>query len=231
MRSMWMAASVHFFTALGVICALFATRAVVLGNWETVFLWLGLAFVIDGIDGTFARRVDVARSLPRFSGDRLDQVVDYITYVFVPTLALLQANILSGAFGVVLASLILLSSLYHFSDLGNKSEDHFFVGFPAIWNIVAFYIFVFAMPTAAAFTLIVVGVGMTFIPLKWVHPMRVRALWPLTGALMLVWFVTAFLAIWHGFPAKGWLQLILAAIALYGVGLAVLFGPVHRHGE
>src|SRR5262249_57305159 len=95
--------------------------------------------------GTFARMVDVNARLPRFSGDRLDLLVDYLTYVFVPTVALLQAGYLHGGFGLVLASLILLSSLYHFSDTESKTEDYSFVGFPAIWNIVAFYIFAFQM--------------------------------------------------------------------------------------
>ena len=132
------AAAVHAFTASGVICAFLATLAVIDGTYARAFAWLGLAFVIDGIDGTFARFVNVGRRLPRFSGERLDQVVDYVTYVFVPALAMLQAGILSGAWGTTLAILILMSSLYHFADNDNKTDDHCFVGFPAIWNIVAF---------------------------------------------------------------------------------------------
>src|SRR6476469_3483388 len=113
MRTVWPAALVHVFTAFGVVCALLATRAVILGSWGQMFAWLGLALVIDGIDGTFARMADVSGRLPRFSGDRLDLVIDYVTYVFVPALALLQAGYLGAdVSGVVLASLILLSSLF-----------------------------------------------------------------------------------------------------------------------
>src|SRR5690349_2805856 len=114
MRSAWPAALVHLFTAMGVVCALAATRAVSVGAWEAAFAWLGVALFIDGIDGTFARMVKVTERLPRFSGERLDLVVDYVTYVFVPALALLQAGYLTGWFGLPLASLILLSSLFHF---------------------------------------------------------------------------------------------------------------------
>src|SRR5262249_12381739 len=147
MRTAWPAALVHVFTALGAVCALLAARAVLTGAWEQVFGWLGVALVIDGIDGTFARLADVQGKLPRFSGDRLDLVIDYVTYVFVPALDLLEAGFLgSGGWGVVLASLILVSSLFHFSDTENKTKDHCFVGFPAIWNIVAFYAFAFRMP-------------------------------------------------------------------------------------
>src|SRR5258708_14958079 len=150
MRSSWPAALVHLFTALGAVCGLLATRAVFAGAWEQAFVWLGLALIVDGIDGTFARMADVSTKLPRFSGDRLDMVVDYVTYVFVPALALSQAGYLGGeALGVMLASLILLSSLFHFSDTESKSDDHCFVGFPAIWNIVAFYVFAFHMPVWA----------------------------------------------------------------------------------
>jgi phosphatidylcholine synthase len=222
MRMAWPAALVHLFTALGAVCALFATRAVLAGAWEQVFAWLGLALFIDGVDGTFARMADVSTKLPRFSGDRLDMIVDYVAYVFVPVLALLQAGYLGGGFGVVLASLILLSSLFHFSDTESKSEDHCFVGFPAIWNIVAFYVFAFHMPTWAASILILACVALTFVPLRWAHPLRTPLLWPVTLALMGVWVLAAFLTLWSGFPASPSAQAALLLVAAYGVGLVLL---------
>ena len=140
------AACVHLFTALGAVCGLLAALAAFDGAWERMFAWLGLALVIDGIDGTFARMAHVEERLPRFSGERLDLVVDYVTYVFVPALALLRAGYLTGTGGLVIAALILLSSLYHFSDLASKGEDYSFIGFPAVWNIVAFYVFALSPP-------------------------------------------------------------------------------------
>src|SRR5262245_32121936 len=107
-RSMWPAALVHLFTALGAVCGLMAALAVVAGAWEAAFLWLGIAIVIDGVDGTLARRARVHEVLARFSGDRLDLVIDYVTYVFVPTLALLRAGFLPGGWGIVLAGAILV---------------------------------------------------------------------------------------------------------------------------
>ena len=130
MHPVWPAALVHAFTALGAVCALLAVRAVIAGAWETVFVWLGIALIIDGIDGTFARLAKVSEHLPRFSGERLDLVVDYLTYVFVPALALVQAGYLPGALGLLLAALILLSSLFHFADTQSKSDDNCFVAFP-----------------------------------------------------------------------------------------------------
>ena len=125
----------------------------------------------------------VQKHLPRFSGDRLDLVIDYVTYVFVPALALLQAGFLRGGFGVLLASLILLSSLFHFADTESKADDHSFVGFPAIWNAVAFYVFAFGLSQAATAALVLACVVLTFVPLKWAHPMRTPLLWPVTVAL------------------------------------------------
>jgi phosphatidylcholine synthase len=215
------AAAVHVFTAMGVVCALLAMRAAIELRFPDVFFWLGVAFLIDGIDGTFARMMDVSRRLPRFSGEQLDLVIDYVTYVFVPVLALLQAGYLVGTFGWLLAAGILLSSLFHFSDTESKSDDNCFVGFPAIWNIVAFYFFAFNSPGWLV-TLFVVGcIALTFVPWRWVHPMRVVKLRALTLALTVVWFIAALRAVWTGFPADWPTQVILGLVGIYGVGLAV----------
>src|SRR5262245_47965557 len=123
----WTAALVHLFTGHGAVCALLATHAVIDGAWETAFAWLGVPLFIDGIDGTLARKAKVQVWLPRFSGERLDLVIDYLTYVVVPALALLQAGFLQGTWGLALAALILLSSLFHFSDIESKADDHSFV--------------------------------------------------------------------------------------------------------
>jgi phosphatidylcholine synthase len=215
------AASVHLFTALGAVCGLFAALAAFDGAWERMFIWLGVALVIDGIDGTFARMAHVEERLPRFSGERLDLVVDYVTYVFVPALALLRAGYLTGTGGLVIAALILLSSLYHFSDLASKGEDYSFIGFPAIWNVVAFYVFVLSPPGWLTYTILLALVLLTFVPMPWVHPMRVKRLQVLTLAVTLAWAVAAIAAVWSGFPAPLWTQVVLVAAALYLCGLTV----------
>ncbi len=215
------AALVHLFTALGAVCGLLATRAVLAGAWEAAFAWLGLALVIDGIDGTFARMAKVSQHLPRFSGERLDLVIDYVTYVFVPALALVQAGYLPGGLGVVLASLILLSSLFHFSDTESKTDDHCFVGFPAVWNIVAFYVFALAMPPWLCAALVLVCVALTFVPMRWAHPLRTPLLFPVTLAVMGLWCIAAALTLRSGFPASGALQAILLLTAAYAIGVTL----------
>ncbi len=215
------AAAVHLFTALGVACAFYAMLAILDNRWEVMFAWLGLAFLIDGIDGTFARWVNVEKRMPFISGERLDLVVDYTTYVFVPTLALLQKGFLVGAAGHTLAIAILVSSLYHFSDLGNKSDDHCFVGFPAVWNLVAFNLFAFDASQPVTAVVVVVCVALTFVRWRWVHPLRVEALWPITFALMLLWLGAAMWTLIQGFPTGLWARVGLAIGLVYAVGLSL----------
>jgi phosphatidylcholine synthase len=197
-------------------------QAAIANTWEQMFAWLGVALIIDGIDGTFARMARVGERLPRFSGDRLDLVVDYVTYVFVPALALVQAGYLSGPFGLLLASLILLSSLFHFSDTQSKAEDYSFVGFPAIWNIVAFYVFAFQMQTWVTALVVLTCVALTFVPLPWAHPLRTPGLWPVTFSLTGLWCIAAFSTVARGFPASTIEKWVYAAAAAYGLVLALL---------
>jgi phosphatidylcholine synthase len=215
------AASVHLFTGLGAVCGLLAALAAFDGAWERMFAWLGLALIIDGIDGTFARMAHVEERLPRFSGERLDLVVDYVTYVFVPALALLRAGYLTDTVGLVIAALILLSSLYHFSDLASKGEDYSFIGFPAVWNIVAFYVFALSPPGWLTYAILTACVVLTFVPMHWVHPMRVKRLQGLTLGTTVAWSVAAVAAVWHGFPPPLWTQAILVIAAMYVCGLTL----------
>jgi phosphatidylcholine synthase len=215
------AAGVHLFTATGAVCGLFAALAVFDAAWERMFAWLGLALIIDGIDGTFARLAQVEERLPRFSGERLDLVVDYVTYVFVPALALERAGFLGGAAAPVLAAAILLSSLYHFSDLASKGDDYSFIGFPAVWNLVAFYVFAFAAPVWVACGVVAACVMLTFVPMHWVHPLRVVKLRVVTLAITVAWAAAAIAAVAGGFPANAWVKAVLGIAATYVIALTL----------
>lgn len=221
---MWPAALVHLFTAMGIVCGLMAILAVFTGAWVAVFGWLGLAIVIDGVDGTFARMAKVKRHLPRFSGDRLDLVIDYLTYVFVPVVAMLQAGFLQGSVGLVLASMVLVSSLFHFSDTESKADDYSFVGFPAIWNAVAFYVFALDLPQWAAGAVVLACSGLTFVPLKWAHPLRTAAFRPVTMVAMVLWGIAAASTLLSGFPAGALEKGILLLTGAYGVALTLWSG-------
>jgi phosphatidylcholine synthase len=217
------AAGVHVFTASGIVCAMFAMLAVIERSWPAMFGWLGAALIIDGLDGTFARMFDVKRRLPRFSGEQLDLVVDYVTYVFIPAVALHRAGLLPGIAGLGLVALILLSSLYHFSDTSSKAEDHCFVGFPAIWNVVAFYFFSFALPIWSCVLIVLLCAGLTFVPMRWVHPLRVEKLRPLTIVMMGCWCLAAGAVVWNGLSIAWWSGAALVLVAVYGVALSVVW--------
>jgi phosphatidylcholine synthase len=133
--------SVHAFSATGAILALLALIAIDGHRWTEAMLWLLAALAVDGIDGTFARAARVKELAPRIDGDVLDLVIDYLNYVFVPTVFLLESELLKGPLALPLAGLIQLSSLYVFARRDMKTEDGYFRGFPALWNIIALYLF------------------------------------------------------------------------------------------
>ena len=216
----WGPVVVHLFTASGAIVALLAARAAIDNTPHAAFGWLGLALFIDTADGPLARWTRTPQRLPRFSGERLDLIIDYLTYVFIPALMLLQASFLTGTVGFAVAALIPLSALYHFADTRSKSSDNCFVGFPAVWNVVVLYIFAFQPKEPVVIAVVLVFVVLTFIPFKWIHPVRVVALRPLTLSLAGLWTLAAGWTIFKGFPAEGWAKLVLAAVAVYGILLS-----------
>ena len=215
------AASVHLLTASGAVLALLALRAVHDGDWQMMFVWLGLALVVDAVDGPLARRLAVTTVLPRFSGERLDLIVDYLTYVAVPAFALTEAQLLPEAARLPAAAAILLSSLFHVADLKSKTEEGYFVGFPAIWNIILLYLFALNFPPYVSLAIVAIFVFLTFVPMLSVHPFRVARLRPFTCLVTALWAGAAALAIADPFPSPLWIQalMILTALYLAGVGL------------
>jgi phosphatidylcholine synthase len=220
------AASVHLLTASGAVLALLALRSAHSGDFHTMFVWLGAALVVDAIDGPLARLIDVKTVLPRFSGERLDLIVDYLTYDVVPAFALIESDLLPEPFRLPAAIAILLSSLFHVSDLNSKTEEGYFVGFPAIWNIVLLYLFAFQLPPYVALAVVAIFVALTFVPILSVHPFRVARLRPLSCLITLVWIGAAAFAVAGPFPSPLWVQalLVLTAAYLASIGLARSLG-------
>ena len=181
---------VHGYTATGAILALLIVLAAVEGDVARA-LWLGLAaLVIDGTDGMLARRYDVKERLPWFDGALLDNIVDYLTYVFAPMVLLLQSGYLpDGTAGTVMAALPLVASSYQFCRVDAKTDDHFFLGFPSYWNIVAFYVIVLDVSDLVSSVTIVVFAVLVFVPIRYLYPSRTRALQGLTLTLSAVWAV------------------------------------------
>jgi phosphatidylcholine synthase len=221
-RARLLAFSVHILTALGAACALLALFAAVEGDWVMMFAWLGLALIIDGFDGALARRGRVAEILPRWSGDVLDSVVDFTTYVFVPAFALATGEVLPDSAAVPLAVAIVVSGAIYFADRQMKTADNYFLGFPALWNAVAFHLFILNLPPVAAAAIVAVLVVLTFVPMKFVHPFRVARLRALTILAVICWSLLGLYALMHELapgPAVAW---TLTAFGLYFFAVGLL---------
>jgi phosphatidylcholine synthase len=172
--------AVHAFTASGAVLALLALFAIQGHRWTEAMLWLLAALVVDGVDGSLARAAHVKTLASRIDGDVLDLVIDYLNYVFVPTIFLLEARLLPADLAFPLAALIQISSLYVFARRDMKTQDSYFRGFPALWNVVALYLFAAGVGANIGAAVVVAFVALTFAPIHFVHPFRVRdyGAWP-----------------------------------------------------
>jgi phosphatidylcholine synthase len=212
------ALSVHVLTALGAAVALCAMLEAVREHWAAMFGWLGVALIIDGIDGPLARRFDVARLQPDLSGDTLDLVVDFLTYVFVPAYAICASHLLLPIAAPLLGAGILVTSALYFADRRMKTSDNHFRGFPALWNAAAFYLFLLQPSPVVASLGIAALIVLTFVPFNVIHPFRVKRLRPLTLLLIAVWAVLAVLTVIANFAVAPIVTVILCGIAVYIVG-------------
>lgn len=187
--SLLFAWAVHAYTALGVVVAMAATLAVLDAGYRRAFAWLLLATVIDASDGVLARVARVKERLPGFDGARLDDIVDYLTFVFVPALLLYRAQQLPEAWGGLVVAAMLLSSAWGFCMADAKTDDAFFTGFPSYWNIVALYLYAAGLPPAWNGVILLVLSALVFVRNGYVYPTRTPALRGLTIALGAVWSV------------------------------------------
>ncbi len=224
--------AIHAFTATGAVLALLALAAVESSRWREALLWLLAALVIDGIDGTLARKAQVTDRLPRIDGSALDLVVDYLTYVFVPAWFLLKLGAFPAGAAMPVTMLILLSSLYTFARRDMKTEDGYFRGFPALWNIVALYIYVAGPAPWLAAAIALVLVMLTFAPVHAVHPLRVRDYGPWLLIISVVWglsILALFVRLDSGFRLTALVISLATAAVLIGLGLfRTLRGPRNR---
>ena len=179
--------AVHLYTALGAVCGFGAVLATVQADYRRAFLWMVAATVIDATDGALARAADVKTHVPRFDGARLDDIVDYLTYVFAPAFLMYRAGVLPETWGVAVATIILLSSAYGFASTDAKADDHFFTGFPSYWNIVAVYLFAAELPQAINAAVLLVLSALVFVRIGYIYPSRTPELRGLTIGLGAIW--------------------------------------------
>jgi phosphatidylcholine synthase len=207
--------TIHVFTACGAALALLALILATGGHWAATFFCLGLALIVDGIDGPLARAFKVAELLPRWSGEGLDFVVDFVTYVFVPAYAIAASGFLPDALAIPAGMVVVITGALYFADREMKTRDNYFRGFPAVWNLAAFYLYILAPPPWVAAGMIAALAALTFTPIRFVHPLRVKHLRVLNIALMGIWALMAAWAIIQNLEPGPYVTWPLAAIAVY----------------
>ena len=187
------AACVHVFTASGLIFGFLALIATVEGAQGLAFLWLGLALLVDGIDGSLARWAQVRIYTPQIDGATLDNVIDFFTYAIIPALMIWQWGLAPAGLQTLAGCMVILAAGYTYAQTGMKAPDHCFVGFPALWNVLVFFLVLFDMGSWVSFGLISLCAGLTLVPTSYIHPLRT----PLYGhewinwVAALIWIVSA----------------------------------------
>lgn len=206
---------VHVLTASGVAFGLLALLAAHEQRFSAMFLWLGIALIVDGIDGPLARRLQVKEALPQWSGEILDLVVDYLNYVMVPAYALVVSGLIPAPWSYAVGAAIVMTGALYFADLRMKTEDSYFRGFPACWNLVVFYLFLLKPSPAISVAAVAVFSVLTFVPVAFLHPLRVKRLRWLTMMLLGAWTVFALLALGYDLAPPAYAVIALGVIGLY----------------
>ena len=188
--------SVHAYTGTGAILAFVAAWAVVHGHDRLALGAMFVATIVDATDGVLARRARVKEVLPAIDGGRIDDIVDYLTFVFVPILLLEAAGGLYAFAVVPVAGIVLLSSLYGFVAPDAKTSDHFFTGFPSYWNIVVLYLMLFRVPPVYNAIVLLVLSALVFVRIGYVYPSRTETLRALTLVLASAWGLLVGAIIW-----------------------------------
>jgi phosphatidylcholine synthase len=184
-----------------------------------MFLCLGVALIVDGVDGALARRLSVAELLPRWSGDVLDLVVDFVTYVFVPAYAIAAGGLLPEPLGMPAGIVIVVTGALYFADRDMKTPDNHFRGFPTLWNAAAFYLFLIRPAPWLAAAVVALLAVLTFVPFKFVHPVRVARLRGVNIAAMILWAALAVLALLTDMAPGPWATGGLVVVAVYFLGV------------
>ena len=194
MLEAWLA---HAYTATGAVIAFLAATEVYEGDYRSAFLWLAAQIVVDATDGVLARRARVSEKLPWFNGAKLDDIIDYLCYVFIPALIVWRALLVPESWAVPVAAAMLLSSAYGFNRDDAKTADHFFTGFPSYWNIVVAYIWLAGWSPVVNAVILVVLAVLVFVPIRYAYPSRMPVLRGSTNALGAIWGGAVIVMLWR----------------------------------
>ncbi|WP_298919749.1 CDP-alcohol phosphatidyltransferase family protein [uncultured Roseobacter sp.] len=215
------ALGVHLLTATGAVFAMLAMLAAVDAKWDLMFLWLVVAFFVDGIDGPLARQYNVKTNAPEFDGVLLDLIIDYLTYVFIPAFALFKSGLMDGWTGWFAIIIITFASAMYFADTRMKTKDNSFSGFPGCWNMLVLVIFALQPNFWVSLALVTVLAVAMFLPLKFVHPVRTERWRRVTLPVAMAWTFFAGWAAWVDFHPQSWAHWGLVATSVYLLGAGV----------
>ena len=209
------ALSVHFLTATGAVFAMLAMLAAVEEKWSLMYLWLVVAFVVDGIDGPLARHYQIKKYAPEYDGVLLDLIIDYLTYVFIPAFALFKSGLLSGWTGWVCLIVITFTSVIYFVDTRMKTKDNSFSGFPGCWNMVVLVMFATTPHWLVIFGIVVIIAAAMFTPLKFIHPVRTERWRMISLPVTILWTALSGYAAWQDFDIGYTTIIALSVASLY----------------
>ena len=210
--NVFVAFSVHLFTASGAFWAFLALVAAAEYQFTIMWFWLGVALLVDGVDGPLARYFKVKEVLPNWSGEMLDSIIDYATFVLIPAFALYQSGFLQEITSFLAAALIVCTSAIYYADTRMKTVNNSFRGFPVCWNMVVFTLFVIQPGWSVALAVVVISAALTFSPIHFVHPVRVKKFRNVTLAVFALWSLSGLVAIYESMDAGMWTLLGLETV-------------------
>lgn len=218
---------VHVFTATGAVFAMLAMLAAVDAKWDLMFLWLVVAFFVDGIDGPLARKYHVKSNAPEFDGVLLDLIIDYLTYVFIPAFALFKSGLMDGWTGWFAIIVITFASALYFADTRMKTKDNSFSGFPGCWNMVVLVIFALEPNFWVNLAIVTALAIAMFLPWKFIHPVRTERWRAFSLPMALAWTFFAGWAAWVDFHPESWAHwgLIITSVYLLFAGILQMLIP------
>ena len=181
--------ALHLLTSFGIICSFFALKNIIDGEIFKAFMWLGLGLFIDGIDGTIARFLKVSVKLPHIDGFMLDSLIDYINYIFIPAFMLHHLRILPEIMDTIIPATIMVISVISYSNKNTKTDENYYIGFPAIWNVVVLYLVILDLSIQVNTGILIFLIILKIIPIRFVHPFRTKKFKKLTLVISLSWFV------------------------------------------
>ncbi len=220
-RSALWAFGVHILTASGAFLAFLSLVAAAEHDFVKCFFWLGVALIVDGVDGPLARRLEVKRWWPHWSGDMIDSVVDYSTYVLIPAFALYQSGLMGRYFSFAAGAIIVITSAIYYADTRMKTEDYGFKGFPVCWNMIVFTLFIVSPSELLSFGFVLITAVLTFVPVIFIHPVRVKILRNLSLAVFALWAFGGMTALVlniqtpQTLESPVWVDVVIAASGLY----------------